>query len=724
MGFIRENNVYVLEASLTFKGRKNFFNILDSNINKITYFTVSDTDIDYNIASQISNSTQLNNIPEQGFIPDFTGDYEICIKSSGKGVDESSIKYFLGQKQIMPKILYVWDKINVICQVNNNFSPNVVNGNHNTGVSLSKNLLKTIDGVFKSEYNISVPTNLTGDSLKLWLLNTLNTIEQIPSDNINTLVSGRTTNNIIGCPLDIDFNLTADQISNVTYNDTFISVLNITGGTGIYQVSVDNGLTYKTVTGNQYQFNSLPENQTRDVIVKDNQINPFSTKQAITTPSNLPVPPPVVTAVVSSFSAIPSFIPVNGGVTTLKISISQPVTDNAVFTLDNGQTITIPIGSTFGTVQYTVPNNSGSTISSIVVNITNCSNLNVSIPPINKAVTIIVDTWIDFSPQQYVCEHNDGSTGALNTSDARNTQKVLRKQHLNSDITQTRFVVDTTYPNQAVACPLPAVKPNISLNTNTNKVINSNDVSYTITLNSNIPVNGLNVRVSEQVYNTTTNTLISSTVLTYVFGINATTISRNFNYSRQPYDSVRIYSILDNNGTYNIIATPSSINITIPKLVSSGGSGSGGSGAGCLLAGQKVLIDNTYNTKLIEDIKVGDYVYTKHEFDNIFREYNVSQAFSLDVDNYYSITTIDDRNIKCSASHLFMVNNLKQRADELSLGDELMMLDGDTFKTVKLKSINIINEPTTVYKLEVEEAHTYITENLIYNHNKGQAPIE
>lgn len=176
-------------------------------------------------------------------------------------------------------------------------------------------------------------------------------------------------------------------------------------------------------------------------------------------------------------------------------------------------------------------------------------------------------------------------------------------------------------------------------------------------------------------------------------------------------------------GTINTIsAAPMATSLSIETTGSGSGSPSGPSSPVCLLANQALIIDENFNTKNVEDITTSDYVYTAHETTQELKKYKVSKTEIDSVSYWYSVTTVDNRNIKCSASHLFMINGFKKKAEDLSFEDSLMILENDKFIYDKIKSIEIVDEVVDVYKIEVQDAHTYLTSNMVWQHNYKTPP--
>lgn len=143
----------------------------------------------------------------------------------------------------------------------------------------------------------------------------------------------------------------------------------------------------------------------------------------------------------------------------------------------------------------------------------------------------------------------------------------------------------------------------------------------------------------------------------------------------------------------------------------------------CLLGGQKIYTSN--GLKNIEDINLNDIIITIHEKTFELGSYKVEKTFKGKVDAWYDIETVSGKITKCSPSHLFMVNTESKKAYELSINDNLMVKDNfsdDVLILDKIKSIKINNETVNIYNIEVEDAHTYFTENGIWHHNKVLTP--
>ncbi len=141
----------------------------------------------------------------------------------------------------------------------------------------------------------------------------------------------------------------------------------------------------------------------------------------------------------------------------------------------------------------------------------------------------------------------------------------------------------------------------------------------------------------------------------------------------------------------------------------------------CLLAGQKIMtgVDTFKN---VEELKFGDSVYTMNPVTNEFGLYNISNAFKKTASKWFMIQTVNGQITKCSPTHLFMVNGIATKAESLKYSDKLMLLNEEKNGFIETKILNIvtINSSVDVFNIEVDDAHTYISENGVYHHNKAE----
>ncbi|WP_232007606.1 retention module-containing protein, partial [Pseudomonas chlororaphis] len=132
-----------------------------------------------------------------------------------------------------------------------------------------------------------------------------------------------------------------------------------------------------------------------EVTIKDAAGGNFENLVPSTTPAVTDVTDTIDTSTVS-LTATPSVA--EGGVVVYTASVTAPVTGSpVVVTLSNGQTITIPVGESSGTVNFTAPNDAlagGSSLSTTITGATggNYEKLDVDSKPADTSVTDTPDT--------------------------------------------------------------------------------------------------------------------------------------------------------------------------------------------------------------------------------------------------------------------------------------------------------------------------------------------
>ncbi|AZC47758.1 T1SS secreted agglutinin RTX [Pseudomonas chlororaphis subsp. piscium] len=132
-----------------------------------------------------------------------------------------------------------------------------------------------------------------------------------------------------------------------------------------------------------------------EVTIKDTAGGNFENLVPSTTPAVTDVTDTIDTSTVS-LTATPSVA--EGGVVVYTASVTAPVTGSpVVVTLSNGQTITIPVGESSGTVNFTAPNDAlagGSSLSTTITGATggNYEKLDVDSKPADTSVTDTPDT--------------------------------------------------------------------------------------------------------------------------------------------------------------------------------------------------------------------------------------------------------------------------------------------------------------------------------------------
>ena len=138
------------------------------------------------------------------------------------------------------------------------------------------------------------------------------------------------------------------------------------------------------------------------------------------------------------------------------------------------------------------------------------------------------------------------------------------------------------------------------------------------------------------------------------------------------------------------------------------GGGNGGGGGGCFIKG--TLIQLPSGIKSIEDIKVGDVVKSFDVGTSSVVNSKVTETF-VHSDRYYMIL---NGTIKTTSVHPFYSDGNWIEAGDLSIGDKILHVDGleHTVETIELS-----DEPVTVYNFEVDGTHNYFAEGYLV-HNK------
>ena len=114
------------------------------------------------------------------------------------------------------------------------------------------------------------------------------------------------------------------------------------------------------------------------------------------------------------------------------------------------------------------------------------------------------------------------------------------------------------------------------------------------------------------------------------------------------------------------------------------------------------------------DLKVGDYVYTKHEHTGEWGSYQVTLANPAT--NMVSQTVIGGKTLKVSSNHKFLTESMGFVAlSELWVGAKVQTIDG----IAEIESIEDLGE-LPVIQIEVDQAHTYVIEDVVSHNRKEQ----
>ena len=114
------------------------------------------------------------------------------------------------------------------------------------------------------------------------------------------------------------------------------------------------------------------------------------------------------------------------------------------------------------------------------------------------------------------------------------------------------------------------------------------------------------------------------------------------------------------------------------------------------------------------DLKVGDYVYTKHEHTGEWGSYQVTLANPAT--NTVSQTVIGGKTLKVSSNHRFLTESMGfVPLSELWVGAKVQTIDG----IAEIESIEELGE-LPVIQIEVDQAHTYVIEDVVSHNRKEQ----
>ena len=150
----------------------------------------------------------------------------------------------------------------------------------------------------------------------------------------------------------------------------------------------------------------------------------------------------------------------------------------------------------------------------------------------------------------------------------------------------------------------------------------------------------------------------------------------------------------------------------------------------CFVSGTKISTPTGY--KNIEDIKMGDLVYSYNHKENKVEIKKVNYLFNKNVDKLVTITSTSGEIIECSVNHPIYCNGKYIRAEHIKKGDTLYELQkkttrqekGYTIREFRVENIKIqkqgnIGEPRQsnggikVYNIGVEDNNNYFANNIL-----------
>lgn len=133
-------------------------------------------------------------------------------------------------------------------------------------------------------------------------------------------------------------------------------------------------------------------------------------------------------------------------------------------------------------------------------------------------------------------------------------------------------------------------------------------------------------------------------------------------------------------------------------------------GGSCFLAGTKILLASG-DYKNIEEIKLGDEIKAFDEVAQDFKPGKVVHLFVHKSPAYYIL----NKNLNVTPEHRFFSEGKWIPLGELRIGDKLLNSQG---QVVLIKSLEMIEQESTVYNFEVEKYHTYIAGDVVVHNAK------
>ena len=140
----------------------------------------------------------------------------------------------------------------------------------------------------------------------------------------------------------------------------------------------------------------------------------------------------------------------------------------------------------------------------------------------------------------------------------------------------------------------------------------------------------------------------------------------------------------------------------------------------CVLAG--TLVFTLYKQKVVEDVVVGDKVYSYNFETQEYGFYNVNSVMEpTERNRWVLLTTATGKKLKCTEDHpLYTLDrdNNELPINECNVGDKVYVV-GDRGQLLEdtISSIDYHDEVVTVYNFEVDEVHSYLSDDIL-SHNK------
>ncbi len=141
----------------------------------------------------------------------------------------------------------------------------------------------------------------------------------------------------------------------------------------------------------------------------------------------------------------------------------------------------------------------------------------------------------------------------------------------------------------------------------------------------------------------------------------------------------------------------------------------------CFVAGTKVKTENGF--KNIEDIKIGDKVYSYNLNNNSLELKKVLNTIKSNTIDTYKVT-IDDKTVEMSPKHqLYIIDKGWTRAYDLKVNDKLLNVNGKQVSITKIE-YKKYDSPIDTYNLTIEGNNNYfVTDIQVLVHNAGSRSV-
>lgn len=136
----------------------------------------------------------------------------------------------------------------------------------------------------------------------------------------------------------------------------------------------------------------------------------------------------------------------------------------------------------------------------------------------------------------------------------------------------------------------------------------------------------------------------------------------------------------------------------------------------CLLEDARLMV-NENEFVSVDNLKVGDTVYTAHEKTLEWGHHKIYKYEKKPCTHKFVVTFVNGEVVNCTAGHLFMSEGHKKRRGKLRPGDTVMVWNGTSFDDLEIEKEELWDHDGYLYKIEIEDAHTYVTDNMILHHN-------